>query len=464
MSFWALPDSANVALISTNCGTTTYRQLSERVNDLQETLFNGLDNALGVLFFDPEEDDIAIYLASLNSGNPALLLSSALNFSELALDMIRRYQPAWVFAPKQAQLPEQYELVKRYDEKYFYLNRDSGFTRCHPELALLLATSGSTGSPKLVRLSHRALQANAASIREYLEICAEDVAITSLPLFYSYGLSVLNSHLLVGASIALTNNSILDKAFYDQLNSWKVTSLAGVPFQYQTLLKTGFFRSDWPNIHTFTQAGGKLGVREKQTVIEYTKNHKKRFYVMYGQTEATARMTYVPSDRLEQKLESIGVPIPGGNMRCDDKTGELIYSGANVMMGYATEKAHLLEGDINQGVLYTGDIGRMDDDSFFYVLGRENRFIKLAGHRVALDEVERKLSAEFSCTIVAIGQDNDLIVVIEARDDDSAKHVEERIKILFGFSPALYRVCQLEQFPLNNNGKLDMPALQRACG
>lgn len=462
MSFWDLPDSRKTALVREDAAPLSYRELLAQVMEVEAMVFADTRHALGMLFFDPSVFDIGVYLASLRSANPALLLNASMDPS-LAGGLIEHYRPAWILAPKSLSLPACYGAALAGEAKALYLRKDSGFSTCHPELALLLTTSGSTGSPKLVRLSRGALQANAESIRSYLGIQSDTVAVTSLPLFYSYGLSVLNSHLLAEASIGLTSRSLLDKVFYAQLKDWRVTSLAGVPFHYKTLVKTGFFRDDWPDINTLTQAGGRLDARDKQLVHEYARQKQKRFYVMYGQTEATARMCYVPPAQLGDKLDSIGIPIPDGKMECDRQTGELVYQGPNVMMGYATRKEHLLEGDVNRGVLHTGDIGRIDDDGYFYVMGRESRFIKLAGQRLALDDIEQKLAGEFHCNIVAVGDDDSLKLVLEAADHELSGSVEQRVKTLFGLSPSLYKVCLVDHLPIKDNGKLDLPLLRGMC-
>ena len=205
----------------------------------------------------------------------------------------------------------------------------------HPELALLLSTSGSTGSPKLVRLSRDNIRSNAKSIATYLGLTADDRAATTLPMHYCYGLSVVNSHLLVGASLLLTEASVADEQFWSDFADTSATSFAGVPHVFDLLDSSGFADRELPTLRTVTQAGGRL---DPDTVRRYARLGRERGFdlvVMYGQTEATARMAYLPPHLAAERAESIGIPIPGGSFRIDgdEEVGELVYSGENVMLG-----------------------------------------------------------------------------------------------------------------------------------
>lgn len=308
-----------------------------------------------------------------------------------------------------------------FDEKKGFLNRncervcrlfgyslfDTGefLKEVNKELALLLPTSGSTGNSKLVRISYKNIESNTRNIAKYLNITKNDKAITSLPMNYTYGLSVINTHFYKKATLLMTERAPYEKEFWDFFNYYKGTSFAAVPYTYEILKKTGFAKKKVDTLHTMTVAGGKIGLEEEKYFIEYATKNCKKFYVMYGQTEATARISYRPSEMMLEKKESIGIPIPEGKMWIEDNEGnvvkecfikgEIVYSGDNVTMGYAQEKGDLLKGYDWGNMLHTKDIGYMDDDGYFYICGRKDRTAKLNGIRIELDELEKILKNKF---------------------------------------------------------------------
>jgi len=225
---------------------------------------------------------------------------------------------------------------------------------------LLLTTSGSTGSPKLVRLSAKNLQSNAAAIAEYLGLTREERAITVLPMNYTYGLSVINSHLHSGARILLTNAPVIQKPFWEFFHLQEATSLVGVPYTYAMYHRMGLFKMELPSLRYMTQAGGKLPAAMVKEFAQWARTRGIRFFVMYGQTEATARMSYLPPDRVIEKTASVGVAIPGGRFSILDANnreitqsgvdGELVYRGPNVSLGYAESRADLEKEDENNGL------------------------------------------------------------------------------------------------------------------
>ena len=261
----------------------------------------------------------------------------------------------------------------------------------HPDLALLLSTSGSTGSPRLVRLSWENLRSNAEAIAEYLAVRPTDRAVTSLPLHYCYGLSVVHSHLLAGACVVLTDLSVADACFWDLARDTGTTTLAGVPHSFELLDRIGFAAMDLPDLRTVTQAGGRLDPDRVTALATLGRARGWDLFVMYGQTEATARMTYLPPDLAAEHPGTVGVPVPGGHVDLVD--GEVVYSGPNVMLGYASEPGDLALGRTTDR-LHTGDLGRWTDAGLLEITGRRSRVAKVLGHRVDLEHVERSLRAE----------------------------------------------------------------------
>lgn len=341
-------------------------------------------------------------------------------------------------------------VIERYDPRYVIsegevIERDAAPVELHPDLRVLLSTSGSTGSPKLVRLTARNVLSNADAIVTYLGLDPSERAIASLPISYSYGMSVLHSHLRAGASVVFTPHSIIRSEFWDEMRRHEVTSFAGVPYAYAMLERIGMRDMDLPALRSMTQAGGRL---EPEVALRYGAHT--RFFVMYGQTEAAPRIAYVPPERLAEKAGSIGVPVPGGALRADDD--ELVYSGPNVMMGYAESRADLARGDDLGGVLPTGDLGHADDDGFFYVTGRVKRIAKVYGQRVNLDEVEAAVDGPAG----AVAGEDRIDVFAERGADARA------LAARFRLPPRAIRVHETERLPLRSSGKIDYGALADA--
>lgn len=322
----------------------------------------------------------------------------------------------------------------------------------HPDLALLLTTSGSTGNPKLVRLSRSAVLANAEQIAEVLDITANDVAITTLPLFYSYGMSVLHSHLLRGATVVLERTGIMQRDFWNVVVDRGVTSMAFVPYQYEMLRRLRFDPAKYPALRTLTQAGGRLRTDLVTDFAERMGTVGGRLYVMYGQTEAAPRMATLPPARLADKLGSVGLALPGGEFRIEDD--EVVYHGPNVMMGYADTAADLLRGDEMGGVLRTGDLGRVDDEGFLFITGRTKRMGKVFGVRINLDDVEKNFP------VAAVAGDDKLHVFAEGITDDEARGLRTKIAEWLGTHFTGVSVRSIESLPLLPNGKVDYRALE----
>lgn len=443
MNFWDLTNvqAQHIAVVETNGHTHSYSALFERVIRKEFSLAELGERTLGFLLCNNQLEDLTLYLACLRQGHVPLLLSAHTPPEQLAA-LQATYQPQWI-ATQGYPVPQ--AVASRPD--------------LHSELALLLNTSGSTGSPRLVRLSRTALQANASSIASYLELDAEERAITSLPMHYSYGLSVINSHLLVGATLVLNTDSVLSREFLQRLHEQSVTSLAGVPYMYQMLHRTAFFKQELPELRTLTQAGGRLDEKLTRLVSDHAQASGRRFFVMYGQTEACARISYVPPQRLASKIGSIGVPIPGGSLEVAADSGELIYQGPNVMLGYAEKHADLARGDDCNRRLPTGDLGRVDEDGFFYITGRLKRFIKVSGNRIGLDEVEQALQARLEVPVAVGGTDDRLVVWIESQDAALLDQVREHVRQQYAIHPTMTRLQLVEQLPLLPTGKKDYSAL-----
>jgi acyl-coenzyme A synthetase/AMP-(fatty) acid ligase len=467
MNFWAIPDEyySRTALIDASDGLSmTYLDLDKAVEFLVQSIFRR-DKQLIFLFCNNRTQDIIAYLAALRAEHAVLILESKMEV-KLRDNLISVYQPDLIIEADPT-ASGFYGYNRFYDENgicVYSHDRAALFEKPLKELGVLLSTSGTTGSPKLVRLAYRNVQANAASISEYLSIDSNEVAITSLPMSYSYGLSVINSHLLKGAAIICTSETMAQRKFWDLFKEYSCTSFAGVPYNYQILMRIGFKSLFLPSLRTMTQAGGRLSEEIKKYFIQYASQNNARFFVMYGQTEATARISYVPPERLANKLKSIGIPIPGGKLSLKSNgmeikdayvEGELIYEGPNVMLGYADSRSCLIKGDELQEVLSTGDIAHRDEDGYYYITGRIKRFLKLFGLRLNLDDIEKFIENQFSCFAACTGDDDKLVVLVENTHKEVLEPLHKSIVDKYRIHGSVVKIQVVQEIPVTSSGKKD---------
>lgn len=454
--------SSNIALIDTSSKEScTYFDLEKKAQNLSDKL-TLLKKGLIFLFTTNNSESVITYVASLKSGNAVLLLDEKLN-DEIRTGLIKNYKPDFIVTSNK-QTPVGYNLEFEFESLSYYKNQIPNQEKIFDDLAVLLSTSGTTGSPKLVRLSADNIQSNAESIAEYLNINETEKPITTLPFNYSFGLSIINSHLLKGAAIVLTEKSVFFRDFWNLFNEHKCTSFAGVPYTYTMLKRIGFEKIELPSLKYFTQAGGKLSEEFIKHFNEYALENNKRFFVMYGQTEATARITYVPPEKLSNKIGSIGISIPGGQLKImndgmevenPNEVGEIVYEGDNVMLGYAETSDDLAKGDELNGILFTGDLGYKDEDGFFYVTGRMKRFIKIYGLRINLDEVQKMIENHFGISVACTGKDELLKILIHSDDHLTEVKVKEEVMKMYKLNFKSLVVKSTDQIPTNINGKYD---------
>lgn len=356
------------------------------------------------------------YVASLSNRIVPLILSASTEES-LYNNLYEKYQPEYLWLPE-SKAEGQKVIFSAWG--YCLIKTKNQSPPMYKELSLLLPTSGSTGSPKLVRHSYRNIEANADNVRRMFKLDGSEKAMAILPMHYTMGLSVIASHLLAGATLLLSSRSLLDKGFWAMLK--EATSFTGVPYSYEILAKMRFTRMDLPNLKIITQGGGKLTEAMWNTLAHYANNNNKQFIATYGQSECTARMAYLPAEMALEKVCSIGVAEPGGQLSIVDESGnetfegeaqgEMAYRGENVTLGYATCREDLLKGDENHGVMHTGDLARRDADGCYFIIGRLKRFLKIYGLRIGLDEVERMIKAEYKTDCYCKGDDEKLIVLV----------------------------------------------------
>lgn len=424
----------------TETDVVTYQALSSLVTERATRL--GAARRLVMIAGANRLEALVTYLAALAAGHPVLL---APGDSPTAFEALRAaYDPDVIAGDviRQVRVGSAHEL--------------------HPDLALLLSTSGSTGSPKLVRLSHANLQANAESIAAYLHLTADDRAMTTLPMHYCYGLSVINSHLLRGASLVLTDLSVVDPRFWELFTAHRATSFAGVPYTFDLLDRVGFDKMSLPGLRYVTQAGGRLDPQRVRDLAALGRRTGWDLFVMYGQTEATARIAYLPPDLAAHSPQAIGVPIPGGSLHlsptddCPADAGELVYRGPNVMLGYAHSPADLALGR-TVTELRTGDLARRTPDGLFEIIGRRSRFAKIFGLRLDLQQIESHLRRE-GVTAGCASDDDTLAIAYEG--DHTADHVQQLVAQAHGLPHHVVRVAATARLPRLASGKPDYQAVR----
>ncbi|HHT9130526.1 MAG TPA: AMP-binding protein [Candidatus Brocadiaceae bacterium] len=393
---------------------------------------------------------MAAYLGALQGRHPVMLVSEGRQYQLESI--IEKYQPDFIYS-------------KRGDT--WNLTHHSAGGVFHEQLGLLLSTSGSTGSSKFVRLSYRNIQSNAESIVSYLGINDTHCAVTALPFHYSYGLSVVNTHLMMGATLLLTDVSLTEPEFWELFKINNVTSLSCIPHSFDLLDKIGFEDMELPSLKYITQAGGRLAPDRVLKYAGIAKRNNWTFFVMYGQTEATARMSYVPPHILENYPECIGVPIPGGEFKIIDEKGvrileadmpgEIVYTGPNVMMGYSSNRNDLVNGaEITE--LKTGDLACRNNDGLYYIVGRKTRFIKIFGLRINLEDVEDQLGKR---GIRAVCTGNDEKLVIATLEVNMVDSIKEMIGDWSKLPRHVIYVLEIEAYPLLASGKIDYVSIMK---
>lgn len=435
-----------------------------QVYDFGERFANVVeDRCLVFILCSNSVGSVAGYITCMNYKVVPVLLNAHID-KELLDNLLKRYCPVYIWLPKDQ--AGQFPGMESVYEAYKYTLLKTGYDKNYPlydELALLLTTSGSTGSPKFVRQSYTNVLDNAQSIVKYLELDETERSITTLPMNYTYGLSIINSHLLVGATILVTEKTLMHKEFWNFFKEAGATSFGGVPYTYEMLDKLRFCQMNLPNLRTMTQAGGKLTPELHRKFAEYAQETGKKFVVMYGQCEATARMGYLPADKSVEKCGSMGIAIPGGKFHLIDSnghditepytTGELVYEGENVTLGYAECGEDLIKGDERGGILKTGDMAQFDEDGYYYIVGRKKRFLKIYGNRVNLDEIDRMIKGQYeNIDVASTGVDDHMYIFIT--DASQTECVKDFVVTKTKLNPVAFKVIVIDEIPKNDSGKI----------
>lgn len=445
------------AFIDVEGNSLSYKALADFSN-----LFFSQINKRTLIFIFSENTlgSVAGYVAALETKIVPLLLHTATE-KGLRETLVKKYKPEYFWMPESMISEWDGEVVFK---AYGYALMKTGLVAplLSENLSLLLPTSGSTGSPKLVRHSYNNILANARNVGKVFEINSDDRALAMLPMYYTMGLSVITSYLYGGATVLLFNGSLTDAVFWKFLKEQKATILTGVPYTFEILSKLRFTRMDLPDLKIITQGGGKLSPILFNEFADYATRTGKKFIATYGQTEGTARMAYLPAEFAQTKIGSIGKAIPEGRLYLVDESGEeitqadtpgeMVYSGPNVTLGYAFSGEDLGKNDEREGVLPTGDIAIKDSDGFFYIVGRISRFLKLYGVRVGLDEVEQLIFQAFGVENICTGTDEKMKIYVTNQEMMAA--IADFVIQKTGLYHQAFEVLFIPQIPRNDVGKV----------
>ena len=462
-------------------GTLTYPEFVKKLENLSSVIYNRYGTRKKFLLMaDNTPFFIISYLSIIYSGNIAVLVETRISKKDLT-GIIDSSSLTAAFVQKKYSNNFEGSGVALIDETIIDENSDNLFLNPPPamqedDLAVIIFTSGSTGTKKGVMLTHKNLIANTCSIIDYLTLDETDRICVVLPFFYCYGASLLHTHLRVGGSVVLNQKPFLGSINKD-IDTYACTGFAGVPSTYQILMnKTLFLQQKFPSLRYFTQAGGQLPNRYI-TLLADTFPQKKVF-VMYGATEATARLSYLPADLVMCKMGSIGKGIPGVTLAVLDenglpvqpgKTGEIAARGDNIMKGYYQDP----EGTaavIKNGWLYTGDLATIDDEGFIFVVGRSKNIIKSGGYRISPNEIENEiLSCEKfkGCVVYGIPDEimgEAVVAVIQVPNTVDPSDLKSEVLTHCNKRLPSYKVPKkiffIDEFPLNSSNKLDMARLK----
>jgi long-chain acyl-CoA synthetase len=461
--------ASDLAVICPDGTALTHGALRSRLAECR-TALSGPAKALVVVASPRTLTGLVGYLAAVETGHAVILTEE----SDLALtsDLIAAYAPELIITMPTGPLADLaakagYRLRTRAPIPVWKAPEWCSSDPIHPDLALLVRTSGSLGAAKTVRLSFDNLRANALAIADALRLRGSDRTMTALPLDYSFGLSMVNSALVAGGAVALGSHSPSSSLFWDHADEVGATCVGAVPTTYKLLRARGWDPGRHPSLRLLLHAGGALGM--ETFAYHHARMTAKggEFISMYGQTEATARIACLPAALAPSYSGSVGSAIPGGRITieksagvsaADGDVGQIVFEGPNVMMGYAMCRGDLAAGDMQGSVLRTGDLGYLRD-GYLYVTGRMDRQVKVLGRRIDLDQLEKSLEDQGLMAAMDVIGDEQLAVVAEpaAHALDACRAITSRLRL----PSSSVRLITIGSLPYTGRGKIDRPAVRR---
>jgi len=404
----------------------------------------------------------ALYVALLQGGCPMMLVSADLPES-MCRQILNTYRPALLLLPDalRASYAPMRELLAIGDYRALRTNFSWNYP-VHPDLAVLVTTSGSTGSVKFVRQSRNNIRSNTRAAADYMEISENDRMIASMSLSYTYAQAKTRATLLRGGCVVVTAHNVMECEFWDLMENHRITMLHGVSGMYEIMRRLDMFSEDFPDLRLLTQGGGKLSQEMHTCLARYALDTGKRFFAAYGLTETTGSATYLAPELNLKKPGSVGKPYPGRSIQLLDAEGreihaphtpgEIVYRGENVAMGYAECGDDLARGDDWNGVLPTGDVGQLDEDGDLYIVGRMKRFIKVHGYRISLDEIDGRIMDDLNILTVSVGSDDHPVIWITKAEDEAAvkAYICKKLPVL----RTAVRFAVIDEIPRTEAGKI----------
>lgn len=454
---------SSVAAIDDEGGQVTYGELVSLRNEMaavlpeRELVFCLCENRVGAL---------AGFIALYDCKDVCLLLSAKID-KELLDTLYETYRPSHFWMPESKCEESPYKSVFNH-KGYALCKTGNEAPAMHQDLSFLMTTSGTTGSPKLVRHKYGNIESNAKNVAAVFGWPDSERGIIDLPMQYTMGLNVINSHLYAGATVLLLEANLMNPKYWNYIKEQKGSNFTGVPFSYEILNRLRFWKMDLPHLTTMAEGGGKLSDTLFKTFADNAAEKGKRFFATFGTTETSARLAYLPPEDATTHIGSIGKAIPEGKLILVDENGkeiteagvegELLYEGPNVTMGYATSIEDLAKGDEFCGVYETGDLAKKDADGYYYIVGRKKRFLKLFGLRVSLDQSEKIISEHFGIECACAGDDTKMKIYIT--DEGLKDEVRQLISDKTGLKTSFFEVKVIDSIPRFESGKINYRALE----
>jgi len=454
------------AIIDQEYSNLSYKEVLTQTDKIKKKIKK---RSLILIISENSIGSLLAYIFCIINDQVAIIIDSKTSKQNI-IKIFKNYQPNFVFLSNKKK-----NIFKKIClEKYIFFdqilmkNKKITKKKLNKNLSLLLSTSGSMGSIKFVKLSKTNLKHNTNSIIDYLKISDKDCSITNLPTSYSYMLSIINTHLEVGASIVISKYSLIEKNFWKIFKNNKITSFNGVPYSYEILLRIGLKKLKIDTLRYLTHAGGKIENNRLSKIIKFCKKNNLKFFSMYGQTEASPRISYLEPEFSKKKIGSIGRGIPGNKIYIVNNSGEkilkpnvegeIICEGKNVFMGYSKNCDDLETPNKENYKLKTGDLGFFDKDGFFYVTSRINKIAKIFGNRIDLGALENLMSLKGYKT-ACLSNNNKIFIFIEKKYNK--KILINVISKITNLNVSSFELIKLKYFPRTSNNKISYNDLKK---
>ena len=456
----------NIAIIDNNTNTLSYKQVLIETNKIKKKV---KEKSLILIISENSVGSILAYIFCIINNHVGIIIDSKTSNQNI-IKIFKKYDPNYIFISEK----NKNMFIKNCFEIYVFFNHSllknkvNKQKKINKNLSLLLSTSGSMGSVKFVKLSKTNLKHNADSIINYLKINNKDIAITNLPSSYSYMISIINTHFEVGGSIIISKYSLIEKSFWKIFNKNKVTSFNGVPYTYEMLTKIGINNIKSKSLKYLTHAGGKLDKIILKKIIKFCTKNNLKFFSMYGQTEASPRISYLNHKYNKQKIGSIGKGMLGSKLYLIDKSGEkilkpfvegeLVCEGKNVFMGYSENYNDLKKSNEKDYKLRTGDLGYFDKEGFYYITSRVNKIAKIFGNRVDLGVLETLMSQR-GYKIACLYDNNKIFVYFENKYNKTK--LANTLSKITNLNIQPFKLTKLRCLPRTSNNKVSYNQLRK---